>query len=222
MGSQFRRIFPNNDMTNYTKQIDAHEYQGHSYRKQERWDSFWHQIDLLRILKPASVLEVGPGPGVVTHALRQSGIAVTTADIAEDVGADVVCSVTKLPFEQGQFDTAIAAEILEHIDAKDVPVALRELRRVVTKGVVISVPTPGSSFRFLFKIPLVPHLRLFFKVPHFWKTHTFDGQHYWELGTKGRSQKWFISLAEEAGFRLRMTRVYEDAPYHRFFVFDAI
>lgn len=208
-------------MAIYEKQINASEYQGNSYRKQERWDSFWHQIELARQLKPRSVLEVGPGPGVVTHALRQAGFAVTTCDIAEDVGADIVASVTKLPFADDCFDVAIAAEILEHIAAEDLPIALGELRRVVTKGAVISVPTPGSSFFFSIKIPLLKKITFFAKIPHFWKEHTFDGQHYWELGTKGRPIAWFISNVEAAGFKVAMTRVYPDAPYHRFFLLEA-
>lgn len=217
MGAQRTKIFIL-FMETYKKQIDASEYQGNSYRKQERWDSFWHQIDLLRSFSPRSVLEVGPGPGTVTHALRASGMHVTTCDIADDVGADVVASVTKLPFSDGEFEVAVAAEILEHIAPEDVATALAELRRVVTKGIVISVPGPGSSFFLSFKIPFLKKVTFFTKIPHFWKIHTFDGQHYWELGTKGRSISWFVALAREAGFQLRMSTIYPDAPYHRFFV----
>lgn len=205
--------------TVYTAQTVASEYQAHSYRKQERWDSFWHQIDLVRRESPGSVLEIGPGPGIVTRALRDSGIAVTTLDVAEDVHPDVVGSITALPFPDKSFDAVLAAEVLEHIRAEDVGAAFAELSRVARGSVVISVPTPGMSFLFIGKFPLIPRFQIFIKIPFFWRRHLFDGQHYWELSTRGRAKRWFVSCAREAGLKLIQTVIYPDAPYHRFFVF---
>lgn len=202
----------------YEKQIDSAGYAGGSYRKQERWDSFWHQIDLVRKQGARKVLEIGPGPGTVTHALRGLGVTVTTCDIADDVGADVIASVTQLPFEPDSFDLVLAAEILEHIKAEDVPLALKEISRVA-RGAVISVPTPGMSFHGVLKLPLFGRREFFFKIPFFWKKHEFDGQHYWELGTKERPFSWFVDEAKKAGLHMKMTTIYPDAPYHRFFVF---
>ena len=203
----------------YAAQTVASEYQAHSYRKQERWDSFWHQIDFVRRESPKSVLEIGPGPGIVTRALCDAGIAVTTLDVAEDVHPDVVGSITSLPLPDRSFDVVLAAEVLEHISAEDVSSAFKELSRVARDRVVISVPTPGMSVLLIGKFPCTPRFQVFIKIPFFWREHAFDGQHYWELSTRGRSMRWFTACAKVAGLKLVRTVIYPDAPYHRFFVF---
>ncbi len=205
-------------MADYTPQVDKSHY-GRSYRSRDRWLSYYHQLSLVRSCAPASVLEVGPGEGVVTENLRRDGARVVTCDIAEDLHPDVVGSVTALPFADGEFELALAAEVLEHIQWQDVPQALRELRRVSAKHVVISLPHPGWVFSVSFKLPLLPYLNPFFQVPFFWKTHVFNGEHYWELGKKGYPLKRFVEAAHNAGLELVSTRKYTDDPVHRLFLF---
>lgn len=205
-------------MVNYAPQVDKSHY-GASYRSRDRWLSYFYQLDLVRSQAPASVLEVGPGEGIVTANLRQDGIKVVTCDIAEDLHPDVVGSVTSLPFKDQEFDLALAAEILEHIEFKDVPLALRELARVASRHVVISLPHPGWVFSLAFKLPLLPHLGFFFQTPFFWKEHKFNGEHYWELGKKGYPVRRFVAAARVAGLELVSTHKYIDDPVHRLFLF---
>ncbi len=205
-------------MVNYAPQVDKSHY-GASYRSRDRWLSYFYQLDLVRSQAPASVLEVGPGEGIVTANLRQDGIRVVTCDIAEDLHPDVVGSVTSLPFKDQEFDLALAAEILEHIEFKDVPLALRELARVASRHVVISLPHPGWVFSLAFKLPLLPHLGFFFQTPFFWKEHKFNGEHYWELGKKGYPVRRFVAAAQAAGLTLVRTTKHIDDPVHRLFVF---
>lgn len=206
----------------YQAQVDKSHYEGKSYRSQERWNSYWHQLALVRDVKPQSVLEIGVGEGVVARELQAWDIAVTTIDIAEDLRPDVVGSVTILPFPDKSFDAVLAAEVLEHIRFEDVPKALREIVRVARKSAIISVPHPGYVWRIAFKIPLVPFVELFTKTPFFWKTHVFNGEHYWELGKKGYSVSSFLTLASRAGLRCTTSTVYGDDPAHRFFVFTKV
>lgn len=173
----------------YTPQVDKTHYEGSAYRSGERWISYFHQMSLVRSVHPRNVLEVGVG------------------------------SVMALPFPDNAYDCVLAAEILEHIRFEDVPKALSEIARVTRKSAVISIPHPGWVFSFVFKLPLLPQIELFFQIPFFWKTHTFNGEHYWELGKKGYPVRRFLQTASDAGLQLVSYKKYADDPAHRFFLF---
>lgn len=203
----------------YATQVDKSHYGGLAYRSSERWNSYYHQLALVRAIAPATLLEVGVGEGVVARQLGTEGISVATLDIAEDLKPDIVGSVTDIPKENNSFDAVLAAEILEHIDFADVPQALSELARVARTHVVISIPHPGYVFSISFKLPLLPKIDLLAQVPFFWKEHVFNGEHYWELGKKGYPISRFIAAAKDAGLHLVSYNKYADDPGHRFFVF---
>ncbi len=203
----------------YEKQVDRSHYEGQAYRSSERWMSYWHQLVMVRRNDPKTVLEIGVGEGLVARELELGGVKVTTVDIAEDLHPDVVGSVMALPFADNSFDLVLAAEILEHIEFSDVPVALREIARVARAQVVISVPHPGWVFSINYKLPMVPRIEHFAQIPFFWKEHVFNGEHYWELGKKGYSMSRFLKLAHEAGLRLVSRERHADDPAHRFFHF---
>lgn len=204
---------------NYTPQVGKEHYAGQAYRSGERWSSYWHQIAIMRSTGAESVLEVGMGEGVVARQLAAGGIKVETLDIAEDLKPDVVGSVTAIPLPDKSYDAVLAAEVLEHITFDDLPQALREMVRVARKFVMISVPHPGYVFSIIYKVPLLPRISLLYKIPFFWKTHTFNGQHYWELGKKGYSVNKFLKEAKTAGLTLVEHKAYADDPAHRFFLF---
>lgn len=207
-------------MDNYAPQVDKSHY-GAKYRSKDRWLSYFYQLKLVRELSPLSLLEIGPGEGVVTDVLRKDGVAVTTIDIAPDLNPDVVGSVIQLPFKDKEFDLALACEILEHIKFEDVPQALRELVRVSRAHVVISLPHPGQVlFSGVFKLPFMSWRGVRLQVPFFWKTHRFNGEHYWELGKKGFSESDFLLATQQAGLTLKCSIKYADDPVHRFFVFS--
>lgn len=206
----------------YTAQVGKSHYEGSAYRSSERWNSYWHQLELIDSVKPKTLLEVGVGSGVVERELKSRGIAVTTIDIAEDLNPDVVGSVTSMPFEADSFDCVLAAEILEHIEFADASLALREIARVSRRFAVISIPHPGWVFSVIYKLPLLPRISLFFQIPFFWKTHQFNGEHYWELGKKGYTTKRFVDTAKEAGLHLVRMEKHADDPAHRFFLFEKL
>lgn len=128
-------------------QVGAEHYSEPGYNSKERVCSYWHQVDELLGLGATSVLEVGPGSGVVTEWLRRAGLRVTTLDMDPAVGADLEGSVTTLPLPDGAVDAALCCQVLEHLPFDQLEPALAELGRVVRLGVVISVPdaTPWAS-----------------------------------------------------------------------------
>ena len=112
-------------------------------------------IGLLTGLSPRTVLDIGSGRGAflwpLLHTLRV--IQVDAVDVSEqrvsdinavrDGGIDRVkahrMDVTRLGFDDDQFDITCALEVLEHL--KDPHAACREILRVSTSYAIISVPS---------------------------------------------------------------------------------
>jgi ubiquinone/menaquinone biosynthesis C-methylase UbiE len=100
-------------------------------------------------VEPARILEVGVGEGEVADRVsrRYPGAFVTGIDLPDPTLADHWSSrrfaasfadIGWLPFPDDSFDLVLAIEVLEHVP--DPALALRELRRVARRDVVLSVP----------------------------------------------------------------------------------
>ncbi|PIR82456.1 methyltransferase type 11 [Candidatus Kaiserbacteria bacterium CG10_big_fil_rev_8_21_14_0_10_59_10] len=199
-------------------QVNKEHYFRLGYVKKERWANFWRQIHLVVESDAKSTLEVGIGSGIVADALRKMGLQVQTLDIDPALQPDIVGSVTAIPLPDKAVDTALAAEVLEHLPWEEVPRALAELRRIARRHVVVTLPYAGSIIAFTVKIPLTPWMSVMVKMPHFWKKHVFDGQHYWELGKRDRSLSQFHVLLKDAGFTVREEGHTPDDPSHYYFL----
>ncbi len=197
------------------KQVDKEAYQFERYVGHDRWSSYYYQLREILAQKPESVLEVGAGDRVVGNYLKGRGIAYTSADIAEDLSPDVVADVTALPFADNTFDLVCAFEVLEHLPFEKFEQALRELRRVSKRNVIISLPHFGPPLKFSFKIPFLPEARVAFKIPYPRK-HIFNGQHYWEIGKRGYSLSRIRAVLKEY-FVIANEFVPFENQYHHFF-----
>jgi SAM-dependent methyltransferase len=98
-------------------------------------------LDLLRAARPARVLEVGCGWGELAARIeRELGCSLVAVDLsprmvelARERGVDArVADVQELPFEDGEFDAAVAAWMLYHVP--DLDRGLAELARVLRPG----------------------------------------------------------------------------------------
>lgn len=195
------------------------EHYGLRYGYVGRFASYYYQIREVLSQQPESVLEVGVGDGMMRNHLRsQTNVGYTSVDIAEDLGPNIVGSVTSLPCKDKSYDVVCCFEVLEHIPYEKVPSALGELSRVARNAVVISVPHFGPRFQFMMKLPFVPEIRFALKVP--WpRKHTFNGEHYWELGKWGYTARAFRKLLGSYG-RVTKDFVPFENQYHHFFVVD--
>ena len=106
-----------------------------------------HQC-LDRVLQHAAgpkVLEAGCGAGYLAKKLAQR-FEVTATDIVippELVTANPkitfqTCNAEALPFPDNSFDTVVTTHVLEHV--RDIRAAIRELRRVTCKRLIVVVP----------------------------------------------------------------------------------
>jgi SAM-dependent methyltransferase len=116
------------------------QYSSRAYNTKERFCSFWHQLDETLSLDPRTVLEIGPGEGLVSDWLRRAGVDVTTVDIDPALSPDILGSATELPFENRSFDVVVCCEVLEHLPFEQSRRAMSEVARVSRTGAVISVP----------------------------------------------------------------------------------
>jgi SAM-dependent methyltransferase len=114
--------------------------------------------------KPRRVLEVGGGPGELAERMRKEiGAQVAFLDIsprmvelARERGVDAqVGDVQSLPFEDGSFDTVVAAWMLYHVP--DLNRGLGEVARVLRPGGALVAVTNSllhlSEFRELIAYP---------------------------------------------------------------------
>lgn len=201
------------------KQIPHTEYRFEKYTHLDRWMSYHIQLKKIFSMSPTNLLEVGVGDGFIRSYLENhSDIEYTSADLAEDLHPDVVASVTELPFQNGSFDLVIAFQILEHLPFKEFDRALSELARVSKGNVLISLPHFGPRLQFFCKIPFLPEVKIAFKIPYP-KKHTFDGQHYWEIGKHGYGTK-LIRNAMQKHFVITREFISFWNQYHRFYFLE--
>ena len=179
--------------------------------------SYWYQIREILGFKPGSVLVIGKGNGSVAEYLKLAGINITTLDIDENLKPDVIASVLKIPFGENSFDTALCAQVLEHLPYENFSKALSEIKRVVKNDAVISLPHFGPVIKFCLKIPFLPPFRLMVKLPY-QKKHVFKGEHYWEIGKRGYPLKKIKSKIKKSGFSIKNDYIVFENPLHHFFV----
>ena len=199
------------------KQVSAAHYDFAGYVTPARFMSFWHQVDEVARLRARTVLEIGPGPGIVTGILRGQGVVVTTCDIADDTEADVCASVIRLPFADGAFDVVICCQVLEHLPFDDSLRALEEIRRVCSVGSVISLPQASRYWPFTIHVPFMGALKFGVRPPWRLKPHVFDGQHHWEIDKAGYEEARILEQYGRVFTSVRSFRVHENH-YHRFFI----
>ncbi len=163
------------------------------YNSLERFISYYYQSKLVLELNVKNVLEVGVGNGLTSFYLIKNGVKVTTCDINKTLRPDYVADIRELPFSDTEFDLIYAYQVLEHLPFDEFDMVLNELFRVSKKFVVISLPCSSTAFElvlrfpFLNKIFMKNFIDLFFRIPYFFRKFRFDGQHYWELCSKGCS-----------------------------------
>src|SRR5207237_9459380 len=56
-----------------------------------------------------------------------------------------LANVARLPFEDGAFDKAVAADLVEHLDDETFAAMLRETRRILRPGGTLSIYTPNPK-----------------------------------------------------------------------------
>jgi len=200
-------------------QVTKDHYNFQKYVSKQRWASYWHQLDEVIQLLPSTILEIGSGAGVFKQMASGFGLDVETVDIDSELNPDHVASVLDLPFKDNAYDVVVSFQVLEHLPYEQFPRALREMKRVAARYVIISLPDADTVWRYLFYIPKLGEKNLYIKCPRFrLQEHHFDGEHYWEISKKGYPLCRITEELKRQGLELIKTYRVPEFAYHRIFV----
>lgn len=209
-------------------QVSRSHYFKKKYADLERFISYFYQVDLVTkcMRDPRdTVLEIGVGNGTVADFLRKAGVALTTCDFDRRLNPDHVADVRTLPFADNSFDIVTAFEVLEHIPFEDFERAVRELRRVSRRCVILSLPYRSTGFELVLKFPYVRtifrrlHLDLFLRIPLIFRRAGPRSQHHWEIDLLRYSRRRIRSIILRHFTMIREVRPVLHS-YHHFFVVE--
>jgi len=205
---------------NEKKQVEKIHYEFARYMNKGRWASVWHQLDEVIRLKPANVLEIGPGPGVFKQTATLFGLKVETLDLDPDLKPDHVGTATDQPFADASYDVVCAFQMLEHLPYQTALRAFAEMVRVCRRHVVISLPDARPVWQYRFHVPKFGTRTLLLPRPIMRQPiHVFDGEHYWEINKQGYDLARVVSDLCRLCSLVKTYRVFEN-PSHRFLVFE--
>lgn len=199
-------------------QVHASHYLSVAYDHKARWISYWQQIREIIACNPRTVLEVGGGSRITSTYLAARGVEVKTVDIDPELKPDFVASVRALPLPDASWDVVCAFEVLEHLSFEEFVPSLKEMARVSKRWVIISLPDSRHTLLHgMLKFPLLPRMELFLKIQSL-RRHTFDGQHYWEPGTRNFSFRRIRAVIAQSGLQCVRDYVMPECPTKHFFV----
>ena len=203
------------------KQVQKIHYNFKNYCSDDRFADYWNQINEVIDLQPSSVLEVGGGDKVFANYIQtNTDIKYTCLDIAEDLQPDIVGSVDDIPLGDNSVNVACAYEVLEHLPFDKFTKSLKELGRVSSGNIIISLPHWGRQFSIEIMLPFLGRKRVQFKISPFAHEHKFDGEHYWEIGKRGYSIRRIRNVIKDSGFDIKKDFISFQMPYHHFFVLN--
>ena len=189
------------------------------YDSKERFASYWHQISEILATNPKRVLEIGIGGGLVKDCLKKRGVNVTTVDIEERLSPDIVASIEKMPFASNTFDVAAAFETLEHLPYTKFSEALKELKRVSKRFVIISLPDTTRAFPIMLGKSRVFSFRKLIIFPKFRKRKKcLDKHHCWEIGMENSPLQKIVNDISKTGLKIKKSYRPLENHYHRFFI----
>jgi SAM-dependent methyltransferase len=177
-------------------------------------------LDLIENFPDANIiLVIGIGDGLLPSVLRSKGFDVETIDIDSALQPTYRCNVTDLKQIKRKYDVVICSNVLEHLPFEFFQKALSEIKRVAKQGLILTLPYAGIVVGSTLNVdPLMTPKKLQIKIPLFaFKRHKFDGQHYWEIGTRGYSFT-FIKRQLEEQFELKKSYMGNDWEYCHHFI----
>lgn len=197
-------------------QVAPEHYDFERYDDLERWISYWYQIRATLRLRPRSVLEIGSGSGVFRAYLKNAGIAVTSMDIDDTRGPDLVADVSNLDASlppDRRFDAICAFQVLEHLPFERFERCLAGIARHAAHA-LISLPYRGQRVRLSFWFG-DRHISIGHKFMMPWRYRPCP-EHHWELGRGFSARR--ITRIMSRHFDVLERGFIKENPYHYLWV----
>ncbi|MDR1406325.1 MAG: methyltransferase domain-containing protein [Prevotellaceae bacterium] len=199
-------------------QVAASHYNFQTYADLPRWTSYWHQIAETLALAPKTALIIGVGDNIAGTLLSAQGVRVYTLDFDKDLHPDFEGDVADADALLGdrQFDVILCCQVLEHLPHSRFEDILQQLARHAGH-VIISLPCSAIQYKVELKLPVVKTVTARIHIHKFFRKHVFDGQHYWEVGTRGHTVRSILKSMKKF-FTVVRWYVAPHNPYHVFFI----
>ena len=198
-------------------QVSKENYNFPFYVTKERWSSYWQQIYMAYESGAKSILVVGVGDSIAVEAIKTFCHDVTTFDFDETLNPDIVGDIRNLDtLLERKFDLIICCQVLEHLPYTEF-VKILKLMKKVSDNLVLSLPY--RHWRILdikIKIPRIKRFSISLIIPKFFEDFKFNGQHYWEVGTKGYSRRRVLEDIRSV-FKNSTQVKFNDYHYHAFY-----
>lgn len=199
-------------------QVRADHYLNEQYLSAERFVSLREQLMLCLHEGPETrILEIGPGPGMLSALLRHFGRSVTTLDFAPDLSPDIVACLPNIPLPDRSVDLVCAFEVLEHLPLDQLECCLRQMMRVAREKVVISVPDlrliNRKEFNIGFTLGRRQYRRTLWAKTRGHRSNT--AEHYWEIGAEGITEHTVLEVSSRIGL-LTLSHHFSSPWFHTF------
>ncbi len=202
--------------------------------RENHWLSVYHQLSIPACLPDVqSVLEFGPGRGLMGTILKSYGLKYFCSDVV-DYGAnpDYPYAIKDFPEDQ-KFDLVCAFQTLEHNPPEDFQVHLQKMCDISSKYVYISLPYYGRWFSANFGLNLPKINRNFVKIfscerwlkkerpiDKYRTSQTPYAHHWFEVGDKGFSKTDIKEYGAKCGLNQIRSFHSSSLPYHYFILFE--
>ena len=194
------------------------------YLSLDRWVSYFYQIKLLLNIpgvENKKILEIGIGGKIICQIVKRYNLDISTCDINEKLLPDCVADAEKLPYKDNSFGVIMCYEVLEHLPLTKLKYVLKELSRVTSSYVIISLPYSGFCFSGYFKPPFSEGF--VFRIPALFRrpeslVSRYNLSHHWALGEAGASIRAIRRLMGGAGFEIIKEIVPPLNSHHQFWV----
>jgi len=180
-------------------QVEINHYKW-TYLTRQRFLLYQKSIEMLSFIKFSDVLEIGPGPGVLSNILKFLEKNIITLDFDYFLKPDIVADVRELPLKNKSFDLIIANQILEHIPYNNFCEVLSTFADISREYVLISLPYNEHHIEFYFNFKIIKYLyfrgvinkliskifpiHFYFGISRFLSSFPEHEEHYWEIGYK--------------------------------------
>lgn len=200
-------------------QVNTEHYDFSSYLDQSRWISYWHQLDEVLKVRPSSVLIIGVGDGLIPQYLEHKVNTVHTLDISSELNPTHTGSILELEtiLKNRKYDLIVCCQVLEHLPYDSFTKCLKQLKNSCSK-LILSLPyCHHKIFAINITIRKLKLMSFTIKIPKFYKNWSFDGQHYWEIGTK-QTPACKVETDIKTIFGIKRKYIVSMNTYHMFYI----